>query len=1247
MKKSNVKYWLTGICLLLFITVAVIKYNQVNAAGDFSFVSNSASYNNGETILLNSDSQQIWIADNVGGIPTGTNVTWDLQGTDVITFLEDEGTAPITQPLMRTMKRVGPGYATITVTFTVNNVTYVKQCNVQIDFDVNQENLSNTTTTEKSLFFGEDEILNEKSKTINLKYKNANVGTVVDNTSASLSWESEDINVATVNQEGVVKAVGAGKTRIKITTNRTSKLANPLEQYVTVIVSPMGRIGTAGNLKYSLEVESSSTVQITTNAKDASKLTWRFYDSSKNLITDSTKYLSYSLPGDSTMNISKMKAGIYYVVAYIDAEHIPYPLDLDANEISATPFLKVRIEVPPVITGSSVTMSVGDTYSIWNNSNLLEETPINYTTDPVDQNKITISNGIITAERFGDVDVNVTVNGVSFTIKVKIIDYIKLSMSQANVYTSGTVSLVAYTSNNAEIKWETSDAKIATVTGSGNTAVVKGISVGQATITASQIIDGVVKKATCVVFVQAGVSKITIKPASVTLNIGDNTTLQAEVEPSGMSNVNLSWASSDESVVTIEPTDSTKAVTITGKAAGTAIITAINKDNIVVGYSKITVKQKVTGLTLSASNLSLLLSSKNYQLRAIVAPDTANQNVTWRSTNTAVATVNSTGLVTLVASGTTSIIATSVDDPTVIAICNITVGQSVTSIKLDETTKTMYVGDTARMSYIIAPTNATNREVTWSSTNSAVFTVDANGQVSAKGSGIAVLVLKSSDGGYMSTCTITVKQKATGIDFDVTNLELNVGQTYTIKVTAQPADATDYTLTWSSLDNAIATVDAKGTITGKAVGKTVVMATVSTGGVVYCNVVVKAAATGMQLNYSEKNVVIGDYLDIKASIIPSNAASTVSVVWTSSKPSVATISSTGRLKAIKGGTTVITAKTSDGKYTSHCIINVIEKVTSIKLNQTYYRVGLGKSYTLVATVKTNAANNPTVKWTSSNTKIATVDQKGKVTGKAIGTVTITVAAQDGSGVKATSTIRVVRAATSISLDRTSVNTVVGRSFTLKATVKPTNATFKTVNWTSSDKSIAIVDSNGRVTALKDGTVTIKASAKDNSGHYATAYVIVSKRVPANSVTIINQNLTMVVGETTTIQKAINPSTSTDTYIWQSDNKTVASVDSSTGRVTARTPGIASITVMTESGKMATTKVTVVGLNTTRLTLEQYTNYRLSVVGVASGVTWDVEDNSIAIVNNGFVSTRRVGTTTITAIVNGRRLTCRLTVTKIR
>ncbi len=87
--------------------------------------------------------------------------------------------------------------------------------------------------------------------------------------------------------------------------------------------------------------------------------------------------------------------------------------------------------------------------------------------------------------------------------------------------------------------------------------------------------------------------------------------------------------------------------------------------------------------------------------------------------------------------------------------------------------------------------------------------------------------------------------------------------------------------------------------------------------------------------------------------------------------------------------------------------------------------------------------------------------------------------------------------------------------------------------------------------------------------------------------------------------------------------------------------------MTDSGKIATIKVTVIGLNVTELELEQYSRYTLQVEGATGRVTWDVANPKIAEVRNGNIVTKARGTTTITATVNGRKLTCKLTVTKIK
>lgn len=381
--------------------------------------------------------------------------------------------------------------------------------------------------------------------------------------------------------------------------------------------------------------------------------------------------------------------------------------------------------------------------------------------------------------------------------------------------------------------------------------------------------------------------------------------------------------------------------------------------------------------------------------------------------------------------------------------------------------------------------------------------VDSTGLLTAKGVGQAVIILKMADGTLMKTCNVTVKQKATGVSFDVDNLELNIGQSYTIQTTMTPANSTEVALKWESTNTNVATVDLKGKVTGKSVGKAVIIAKTLLGGTVYCNVTVLQQVTGLHLNYNSKTIVKGEKFVIKATILPSTAT-TMDVTWTSSNTKVVTVSTKGTVTSKSGGTAVITCKTKEGGYVELCVVHVVEPVTTIKLNKSSYKLGLGKSYTLKATIKTNAATNPTLKWTSSNKKIATVDSKGKVTGRALGFVTITSTAQDGSRVDASCYMRIVKIVTYISLNRSSVTTIEGRSFTLKATIRPSNATYRTVTWSTSDKSVAIVDSDGVVTTLKEGNAIITAAAKDGSGKVSRCYVIVRALSPATSVTILNQ-----------------------------------------------------------------------------------------------------------------------------------------------
>lgn len=159
--------------------------------------------------------------------------------------------------------------------------------------------------------------------------------------------------------------------------------------------------------------------------------------------------------------------------------------------------------------------------------------------------------------------------------------------------------------------------------------------------------------------------------------------------------------------------------------------------------------------------------------------------------------------------------------------------------------------------------------------------------------------------------------------------------------------------------------------------------------------------------------------------------------------------------------------------------------SEITLNRTMVILGKNKSVTLKATVK---GKKGTVKWSSSNSSVATVSSKGKVTGKKRGTATITASL---NGAKATCKVKVTIPVSKITLNKTTASLAKGKTVTLKATVSPSNAVKKTIKWTSSNSNIATVSSKGVVKGIAKGTATITAKSTDGSGKKATCKVTVN------------------------------------------------------------------------------------------------------------------------------------------------------------
>lgn len=264
------------------------------------------------------------------------------------------------------------------------------------------------------------------------------------------------------------------------------------------------------------------------------------------------------------------------------------------------------------------------------------------------------------------------------------------------------------------------------------------------------------------------------------------------------------------------------------------------------------------------------------------------------------------------------------------------------------------------------------------------------------------------------TLTITpVQVPATAITLNATSQKLTEGKTVTLAATVTPADTTD-AVVWTSSNTKVATVSADGVVTAVKEGTAVITATA--GNVkATCKITVSKAVvkvTKVSVTASARNIAAGKKVQLKAAVAPSKATNKA-VTWKSSNTKVATVSSKGVVtfsKKAGGKKVTITATAKDGskkygKITLTCMKGSVKKITLSGVKT----LKAGKTTKVKAKVTTmNGKANKTLTWTSSNTKIATVDKTGKV--KAVkgkkGTVTITARATDGSGKKATIKIRV-------------------------------------------------------------------------------------------------------------------------------------------------------------------------------------------------------------------------------------------------
>ena len=434
----------------------------------------------------------------------------------------------------------------------------------------------------------------------------------------------------------------------------------------------------------------------------------------------------------------------------------------------------------------------------------------------------------------------------------------------------------------------------------------------------------------------------------------------------------------------------------------------LKADSSIFGSKTITVIPKPTSITVSGATRQNVVSTS---LTATVLPSNTIKTVTWTSNNTTVATVSSTGVVTALSAGLASIIVTSTVDTTVFGKIDIIVSATQTpTLSLSISNSNINVGSTAQITATV--TNTSNTSVTYSSSNTGVATVDANGKVTGVAAGTATITGKLVvDNSITSSVTVTVAASTPTVSVSPTTTTIYIGSTQ--QLTATVTNTSNTSVTWSSSNTGVATVSSSGVVSAVAAGTATITATsvANTSAKATCAVTVSSLPAGTLTVSADPSATVpvggsGYQLYVKDS--NGTYLSRPECTFTSSDSSVATVSSYGTISALKAGTATITVTHTKGTGTITLTISgsgggggtltvTADPSATIPIGANGYQLYVKDS-------NGTSLSRQECTFTSSNSSIATVSSYGTISALAAGTAIINVTHPTGGSGAITLTV---------------------------------------------------------------------------------------------------------------------------------------------------------------------------------------------------------------------------------------------------
>ena len=496
----------------------------------------------------------------------------------------------------------------------------------------------------------------------------------------------------------------------------------------------------------------------------------------------------------------------------------------------------------------------------------------------------------------------------------------------------------------------------------------------------------------------------------------------------------------------------------------------------------------------------------------------------------------------------------------------------------------------------VLPENANNKQVIWTSSDPKIVSVnETTGYITGVSEGTATITVKTLINDISTNCVVNVTGKdvlISGISFYQKNISIAVGYTHTLSYSITPKNASVSDLSFTSSDSSVAIVDQQGVVKGLKEGNAIITVS-SLNGIIkdtaYVTVYKKGTTTivdgdpiktnnypkTIKLDNTELNLKLGTTSQVIATVSPSDANQSIS--WFSSNSRIATVDSNGLIRAVGIGTTTIIARTVND-LTASVRVTVGDYslgVKNIMITTNYIVLPVGSAKQLVVAFTPANASNKTITWSSSDPNVATVDSSGNVKAISAGSTIIKATAADG-GYTDTATIEVTTNKNqidekTIAFSESSYTVGVNGTISLTPIITPSNATFKSVHFTSSDSSIATVDDNGVVKGIKEGTVKITAETYHN--HLKATTTVIVKYIPVSSVKLnVSLEVTLRKGATIALVATVLPSNASDkTVTYKSDNPSIATIDNN-GIVTGKGVGRTTITITSNGGGTPATTI---------------------------------------------------------------------------